>query len=194
MALTNDAKIKDIITELQNMQMVNGKSEVVNALGSPFTATDNPTQIVDKIQALKNTMATNLNNKGIGAIGTETLNELINKIGNINISTLGGKKWATGTTYLRSFSISNLTFTPSLVIIYSISASSYNGGIVLLLNKKELAIAQTTVESYSYGMDSTVWQSNSFAVHTFESNLITNNGFTYSNDKFNNNKKWIAFE
>lgn len=115
MALTNDAKIKDIITELQNMQMINGKAEITNVLGSPFTATDNPTQIVDKIQVLKTNMASNLTSLGQSSLGTEALSSLIGKVGNIIL----GKKIAEGRTYTNDYAlyVSGLSFKPSRLII-----------------------------------------------------------------------------
>lgn len=116
----------------------NGKSLIANVVGNPLLATDTFQQQHDKIQTLKNTFATNLTNKEQSASGTESLNNLINKVANINV----GKRWASGTAQINSeknfyFDVTNTTesclylsldleFVPSFIMAYLLSAP---GGI-----------------------------------------------------------------
>lgn len=65
-----------------------GKTKITNVVGSPLLATDTFQQQGDKIQTLKNTLASNLQSKKITAAGTESLNSLINKIPNIATSNI----------------------------------------------------------------------------------------------------------
>jgi hypothetical protein len=104
----------------------NGKTLISNVVGSPLLATDTFQQQTDKIQTLKDTMAINLTNKGQNSVGTENLNDLINKIPNIST----GKKFASGT--VSDFSIQqyetkklyfNVNFTPS-ILLFSFKVNS----------------------------------------------------------------------
>ena len=84
----------------------------------------------DFIDKIKNTMATNLTNKGQSSSGNEALQALADKIANVNT----GKKWASGTvTSTSTFStityvdgttvnsplvtVSGLTFLPKVIIL-----------------------------------------------------------------------------
>lgn len=97
----------------------NGKSLIANVVGNPLLATDTFQQQSNKIQTLKNTFASNLIAKEQSANGTESLNNLINKVANINV----GKQFATGTFNSTQnntlINISNLNFTPSIVFVSS---------------------------------------------------------------------------
>ncbi|ENK0837141.1 hypothetical protein AB2Z22_000447 [Clostridium botulinum] len=97
----------------------NGKSLIANVVGNPLLATDTFQQQHDKIQTLKNTFATNLTAKEQNSSGTESLNNLINKVANINV----GKRYAEGTFQASrtnsTISIRGLPFTPRVVIISS---------------------------------------------------------------------------
>ena len=70
----------------------NGKSSIAAVIGSPATSGDTFATLANHIQNAKNTMATNLTNKGTSASGTETLQSLADKIANVNT----GKPFATG--------------------------------------------------------------------------------------------------
>lgn len=61
-----------------------GKQNWVDVIGSPLVNTDTFATLKSKTQTLKNTMATNLANKGQTASGTESLSSLISKITNVN--------------------------------------------------------------------------------------------------------------
>lgn len=60
------------------------KTNWANVVGSPLLATDTSAQLKTKTQNIKNTLATNLTNKGQSAAGTETLTALVNKVANIS--------------------------------------------------------------------------------------------------------------
>ncbi len=104
----------------------NGKKNIASVIGSPLSSSDAFDSLKSKIQTLKNTFASNLTTKGQSSSGTETLNNLINKIPNINT----GKRWARGTPSDGgdSFTVSNLSFKPSYIIIYMKYPSPYPGG------------------------------------------------------------------
>ena len=61
------------------------KTKWASVVGSPLVSTDTQAQLQSKTQTIKNTLASNLNNKEIIANGTETLTDLVNKVGNIII-------------------------------------------------------------------------------------------------------------
>ncbi|ACO86364.1 phage tail protein [Clostridium botulinum] len=117
--LTKDKTITGAINELFTSAN-NGKKLISDVVGNPLLATDTFQQQHDKIQILKNTFVTNLSKKEQGASSTENLQDLINKINNINV----GKKWAEGTGKAREssnkevcMSVTDLDFSPKTVII-----------------------------------------------------------------------------
>ncbi|WP_291578663.1 hypothetical protein [Clostridium sp. UBA6640] len=104
----------------------NGKKNIASVIGSPLTSSDNFDSMKSKLQIMKNTFASNLIAKGQNSSGSDTLNNLINKIPSINT----GKKWATGTpSGGNPFTVSNLSFKPSYIIIYDRYHNSYYDSI-----------------------------------------------------------------
>ncbi|BDB02127.1 hypothetical protein [Clostridium botulinum] len=93
----------------------NGKNLISSVVGSPLLATDSFQQQRDKIQTLKNTFASNLTSKQQSSNGNESLNNLINKVANINV----GKKWATGYHGNQSISIPTTSMYGSAKIVMS---------------------------------------------------------------------------
>lgn len=94
------------------------KSKWASVIGSPLSATDTQALLQSKTQTIKNTLATNLTNKGQVSTGTETLTALVNKVANVNT----GKKFASGSTNTipntnRRVEVRNLTFRPSLIVV-----------------------------------------------------------------------------
>lgn len=61
------------------------KGKWANVVGSPLLATDTSTSLQSKTQTIKNTLATNLTNKGTSASGAETLTSLVNKVENVGL-------------------------------------------------------------------------------------------------------------
>lgn len=114
----NSKDVNSALTELFTFAD-NGKKLISNVIGSPLSATDTFQQQKDKIQGLKNTMASNLSSKGQSASGTEGLNSLISKIKNIDT----GLKYATGTYHIDTqtntpkIEVSNLSFKPKLIFV-----------------------------------------------------------------------------
>lgn len=83
----NATEVQAAIQEL--FQFANdGKKNWVDVIGSPLVNTDTFSTLKSKTQSLKNTMASNLKSKGQSADNQESLNSLINKIGNIELSNL----------------------------------------------------------------------------------------------------------
>ena len=60
-----------------------GKSKWSSVIGSPLVSTDTFSQMQTKTQTIKNTLATNLTNKGQSSVGTEALTALVNKVTSI---------------------------------------------------------------------------------------------------------------
>lgn len=86
MLLPNDAKVKDVIEQLQELTGINQKAELATVLGSPSVPTDTMPKLVGDLQARKITMATNLTAKGVVASPTETISLLATKIGQIKLA------------------------------------------------------------------------------------------------------------
>ncbi|APU60726.1 hypothetical protein [Clostridium botulinum] len=119
--LTKDKTITGAINELFT-NANNGKNLISSVVGSPLLATDIFQQQHDKIQTLKNTFASNLTSKQQPSNGNESLNNLINKVANINT----GKKFAKGSMYVQDYSIKHtidLAFTPKIVVLSYISSN-----------------------------------------------------------------------
>lgn len=118
--LDNTAKLSDIITELQNLEGINQKADLVSVIGSPAQSTDTIATLIADIQSNKNNLATNLTNKGQSASGTNTLANLINLVN--NLADVGSKRYATGTFVGVAYNlatVSGLAFKPSMVTYYT---------------------------------------------------------------------------
>ncbi|WP_225894539.1 hypothetical protein [Clostridium botulinum] len=116
---SNKTNLVSAVNELfQNAN--NGKNLISSVVGNPLLASDTFQQQSNKIQNLKNTFASNLTSKQQPSNGNESLNNLINKVANINT----GKRFATGTRTIAEtgttqlvVQIRGLSFTPSKVIV-----------------------------------------------------------------------------
>jgi hypothetical protein len=153
----------DVQTVLQNLfQFANdGKTGVATVIGSPATIGDTFSQLVTHIQNAKNTMATNLSNKGVAASGTEALQALADKIANVNT----GKKWAygnetvvstdsTGAPYTYYINLDGkIGFTPSIIFFRVNTSQSGNKplGIYTHSNKISSIPVQTGANSGAGG-------------------------------------------
>lgn len=84
----------DYLFQLAN----NGKKYWVDVVGWPLAITDTFAILKSKTQALKNTIAANIVNKGVSANGTDTLNSLADAISKITIEGMGGKRFKSGYT------------------------------------------------------------------------------------------------
>lgn len=117
-----------------------GKSKWSSVIGSPLVSGDTFTQMQSKTQTIKNTLATNLTEKGQASTGAETLTALVAKVSNVAT----GKKWASGTvtssssnegfyrgdgymSYIPSVVVTGLTFKPTTIYLISI----YQNRVVL---------------------------------------------------------------
>lgn len=105
----------------------NGKTTVANAIGSPALATDTFTVLSGYINTDKNTLATNLTNKGVTASSSETLASLVGKVANISIST--------------GIDTSSATLTSPSQLLNGISAFSkgvkYTGNIPIITDSQQ---------------------------------------------------------
>ncbi|MCC0654833.1 hypothetical protein [Clostridioides sp. ES-S-0001-03] len=83
--LTENASLGELMTTLQSIQtdFQTGKNNISSALGSPFVGTDKSGTTRTKIVTLKNAFATNLINKNVSAAGSESMQNLINKVSSI---------------------------------------------------------------------------------------------------------------
>ncbi|SFC63938.1 hypothetical protein [Clostridium uliginosum] len=104
----------------------NGKTTIAGVVGG-VTANNTYAEIMNRIQIDKNTMASNLNNKGVSANGVEALASLANKIGNIPI----GRKIVIGNTptFMASvYNISGFDFIPRFCFMWG---SRIDGRLVM---------------------------------------------------------------
>lgn len=119
--------VNELFTNANNL-----KSDWAGVVGSPLLATDTSAQLKSKTQTLKNTMATNLTNKGQISAGTESLNNLINKIPNIStkakyfvdspsITVLANQNY--------NYTINSLNFKPIQVFIIGTLYINNNGAV-----------------------------------------------------------------
>ncbi len=173
----------------------NGKKNIASVIGSPLSSSDTFDSMKSKIQTLKNTFASNLTSKGQSSNGSDTLNNLINKIPNINT----GKKWAEGTGKIgypddgsgisQKTDISNLQFTPSIVFgYYGSELQPYT----FFINKGEVSSEGVYVISTVANADrhSSAYTNkyNPFDI------VIKPNGFVFSMNGPSRNIKWYAYE
>ena len=107
---------------------------------------DETTVIKNELKTCHTNLKNNLSAKGVGVLNSDKMPSLINKINDITLSSLGGKKFATGTVTSSSSSISwdtweynqstslpsvtiNLDFIPSTVIL--IATQDYTAGFTI---------------------------------------------------------------
>lgn len=90
------------------------KTKWANVVGSPLVSIDTQAQLEIKTQTLKNILASNLTSKGQSSVGSEPLETLIEKVGNIAT----GKRYVTGITQASSglLKVLSLPITPSVVV------------------------------------------------------------------------------
>ncbi|WP_291579573.1 phage tail protein [Clostridium sp. UBA6640] len=176
----------DVQTCLQNLFQFadNGKKNIASVIGSPLTSSDTFNSMKSKIQTLKNTFASNLITKEQNSSGSESLQDLINKISNISV----GIKAAVGSTTIsntREFSISGLDFKPSFV------AGVYN-------NANFFLSADSNSEMSIYALWVLISDSN--IGRSRKSHLFFNGGMSVelangTNDFFcSGTWKWVAIE
>ncbi|WP_454053427.1 phage tail protein [Clostridium sp. Marseille-Q7071] len=175
----------DVQTCLQNLFQFadNGKKNISTVIGFPLSNTDSFDSMKSKIQTMKNTFASNLTAKGQSSSGSDTLNNLINKIPSINT----GKKWATGTATMgvNVINVTGLQFRPTVIVTFldTLSSNRY-GGIYVAEN----IYGNTTTMNITFN----VWQKD-FTSNTFN---VSTNGFSFQTIfSFTGDAlRWIAFE
>lgn len=89
----------------------NGKKNIATVIGSPLSSSDSFDSMKSKIQGMKTMLAINLLNQGQSVNGNDTLDDLIDKVSDINL----GKKFAKG--LVSSNQTINLSFKPSYLIL-----------------------------------------------------------------------------
>lgn len=162
--MDNTAKISDIITTLQELEGINQKADLKSALVS----------------------------KGVDALDTDNMADLISKLNSANL-VLNGKKFATSTGTTDSggnMTVSGLAFRPRYVIIWCTDTSSGqpNRALFFLSDIKELNTDTTLVWGYAAIYNSSANFSN------ISSNGITSDGFTLNGTGiYSKSMKWIAY-
>lgn len=189
------------------------KLPVLTDLSSAIQYSEN---INSKISTLKIKLENSLIQKGVSCSNTDKFSSLIDKVNNISLEGLGGKKWATGTVtsssttiqYISSkggtannkhysATINNLSFIPSVVIVYGSATGngSYNALSVYCKHYNNYAIAVyastefSTINTYELPV----------LLNMVESEAILEDGVimpvygrntTFASKTYN----WIAFE
>lgn len=110
------------------------KTKWASVVGSPLVSSDTQAQLQTKTQTIKNTLATNITNKGQSSTGTETLTALVNKV-----ATIPMKRFASGT-------FDNRTTTTYPFQYYGSTSTKYNSYVQATLNFKPSKI---TIVYYS---------------------------------------------
>lgn len=111
------------------------RKPIADVLGSPTLPSDFISDIASDINSIKNTLATNLTNKGQSASASDTLANLVAKVANVTT----GKKWASGSLSFgmiyntmpvaqRTKNVTGLAFKPNLIYLYNLS-NGYNTGL-----------------------------------------------------------------
>jgi hypothetical protein len=183
---TNVETVLDELFQFAN----NGKTDIASVIGSPATNGDTFTQLKTHIQNSKNTLATNLSNKGQSSVGTEGLASLVAKVANVNT----GKKWASGNGVSnggagnQQLYVSGLTFEPMLVVAkYSEKDNTdygNSGGLFIYINKLLIG----TVNNINFDLTWTGGYSNSGRISVFSG------GFAVTNPWPNKPWDWLALE
>ncbi|MBG9603967.1 hypothetical protein ABE25_17980 [Cytobacillus firmus] len=94
----------------------NGKTDIASVIGSPATSGDTFSQLKTHIQNSKNDLASNLTTKGQASAGTETLNQLVTKVLNINGAEI--EVVYSGYTRVRGYDVTDFTpISPSITNI-----------------------------------------------------------------------------
>src|SRR5690606_26096168 len=183
---TTDKTLKGAINEVK--QSANDiKSKWASVIGSPLVSTDTQAQLQSKTQTIKNTLATNLSNKGQSASGTETLTSLVNKVANVNT----GKRFATGlTSGPGSITVSGLEFRPRTVLI-SLESIYVEPRYRWIVYSLEMPF-NTAISKFISGSNT----DDSIATNTKHSGITINtDGFSVSGLGINPaNCYWVAFE
>ena len=193
------------------------KSKWSSVVGSPLVSSDTSDTLQSKTQTIKNTLATNLMNKGQSASGAETLTSLINKVAGIST----GKKFATGTGYAegpaqtfvlltainqtgtisrRYAQASGLGFTPSFILVVGedISGAVPEKRHMTIFNANINAFAATNGDIVSVNTVAQAGQSPVVTTTVYalgEAGYVNSTGFRLPLDvRTANPITWFAFE
>lgn len=173
----------------------NGKNLIAGKIGN-VTGNNTHAEIANRIQADKNTMANNLNNKGVSANENETLASLIDKIAQVNIEGMGGMKYASGIYFYTGnsqFTI-NLNFTPNLVIMFNEIREADELQILGIAQSFSNIFPKDFKIKYRYPNNSGSLEEDCYKNH--DGIVINNNSFTHVNclQRSQENIHWYAFK
>ncbi|CCL16287.1 TPA: hypothetical protein ACMVTQ_003027 [Clostridioides difficile] len=126
--LTDNASLRELMIAFESAKndLQIDKNNIASTLGSPFLGTDKLDTTKTKTQTLKNTLASNITNKGIVTNSTESLQDMISKV-----SSIKDLRQASGTAsafkgrfyddyyYLWSVNLPQLNFVPLVVFVYA---------------------------------------------------------------------------
>lgn len=93
--LEENAKLREMIDTLETAKddLQVGKNNIASTLGSPFISTDSFSTTKTKIQTFKSTLATNLTRKGISTSSNETVQNMVNKVDDIELGNTDIPNW-----------------------------------------------------------------------------------------------------
>ncbi|WP_411503492.1 hypothetical protein [Brevibacillus centrosporus] len=180
--LPNSANVKDVIRELQTMEAINQKADLVSVVGAPATSSDSVAQVITKLVAAKTSLAANLTAKGQSAAAAESVQSLADKVGAYN-----GRRWAKGRTAANSnkLSVRGLSFRPRYVIAslyFGSSDSNYYVSAWFDLSE----MGHNTLAVGKIGLGNQVIGSTAHAIY--------DDGFDLWVSSTPNDYIWIAFE
>lgn len=183
------------------------KLPVSTDLSSAIQCNEN---INSKISNLKIKLENNLIQKGVQCSKTDKMSSLIDKVNNISLESLGGKKWATGTVnnsnFNQSLSLSLLSSGTVSVNKATLTGLGFKPSIVIMVNAN---LTQNQDDghkhfsiSYSYGNGGTIFGVSSTS-SSFQGRLYRSSYSKLSFDSFelikysmtmNGECNWYAFE
>ena len=170
----------------------NGKTSVASVVGN-LTSSNTFAQITSEIQTDKNTLATNLINKGVTASNGDTLRNLASLVGNVgNLQIRTGTATNTGEGYV-TFDVSNLGFEPLLFTIYQSYPNQFHDystyGVFMNPNKISTGFFNGKHGLVGFYENDTYYYNQWIVTYGYSngsSNVyINSNGFGIFNTKFN---------
>jgi Phage tail fibre repeat len=111
------------------------KGKWAGVVGSPLLSTDTSTGLESKTQTIKNNLAANLSSKGQQSTGTETLDDLVDKVplistGSKKSSGTNSVAFASGSPVRGTLTVSALGFQPSQIFVFVPPISLRSDGVV----------------------------------------------------------------
>ncbi|HCQ6004287.1 TPA: hypothetical protein OL424_003689 [Clostridioides difficile] len=172
--LEEDSSIKEVMDSFENIKndLQNAKDNLASTLGSPFVSTDSFSITKTKIQTFKSTLATNLTKKGVSTSSNETVQNMVNKVYNIELGNTDIPNW----------------YKPKNIILDGASSSLKPYPPCIAVDNYVYFLDNTSSVMYFKRYDTLTNTSISLAAPTFreEASMIYYDGYIYVIGGYNN--------